>query len=373
MPQHDAQRQGPEQAQGPQASPAPLSTSRGGASGTLQRWLQQLGILSGYQRQRDAVRPAPATSNPAGPSSPAHDGPQSRAPAPAAPTPPVPKAEIAAVDGGESAAYLIDWDRDYRSIKAADTGTQPTSEKEAYLAHRTERLAAEFGPGTTLGQVLARIRDLDTSGDTKTADAMRAQLYRANAYAVVATLNVEKSGRYQPRNGQTYCNVYAYDMVRALGAYLPRVWWYSGAEQQLRAGKHVGSDYGKTVYEMNADGLWQWLEGTGQEFGWAKLDDMPAAQSYANAGRVVVLAAKNSRGPGHISVVLPETEQAQASGEGAAMRPLQSQAGAANENVGTGESRWWERSGYTGGAYVYLGGVDSPIARPEELGLDRSF
>lgn len=253
----------------------------------------------------------------------------------------------------------------------------PGTQREAYLAHRSEGIEAEFGE--PLEQVTEKIRVLDQAGRYAEADRLRARLYRVNAYAVTRALNVEGSKRWKPRGGDTFCNVYSYDMVRALGAYLPRVWWYKNAEQRVRNGDDVAVAYGKTVYEMNADGMYAWMDGAGKELGWQRVDDMAVAQAMANEGRVAIILAEHKNGPGHVSVILPETEQLKAGGDevrddGSATEvlPVQSQAGSRNFNSRTGSSAWWKKRGYTGAAFVWFGGVDSPVATPEELGLDRN-
>lgn len=169
---------------------------------------------------------------------------------------------------------------------------------------------------------------------------------------LIQWFDVEKSARYQPGGGKTYCNIYAYDFVHLAGAFIPRVWWQTKAIADLRAGKTVVPVYEKTVTELNANSLYDWLGAYGGEFRWRKLADADEAQTAANRGKLVVMCGKKSRDPetkksrsGHISIVVPETatEKAKRNTSGKVMEPLQSQAGRNNHkyytaNWGTGSS-----------------------------------
>lgn len=44
-------------------------------------------------------------------------------------------------------------------------------------------------------------------------------------YEIIRWLDVENSKRYEPSDGKTYCNIYAYDFAYCLGLFIPRIWW----------------------------------------------------------------------------------------------------------------------------------------------------
>jgi hypothetical protein len=90
---------------------------------------------------------------------------------------------------------------------------------------------------------------------------------------IVSWLGVEHHARYRPGGGTTYCNICSYDYCYLAGAYLPRVWWTSGAIADLRAGRTVPVQYNATVREINANGLYNWLQDYGPEFGWTRVQD----------------------------------------------------------------------------------------------------
>lgn len=276
--------------------------------------------------------------------------------------------------------------------------TRGQSMAETFGDHRALLFAQEFGEGVTQDQVRGAIAFADAMGRADTAGALRARLFRAAQYAVVETLNVEDSGRYTPGANKTYCNIYAFDVVTALGAYIPRTWWYDAVLRRIQAGEEAVSQteynrrvdagepvaglihpvYGETVREMNANDLNAWMRSWGASFGWTQAADMTAAQDAANSGKVVVILAANSdpSRSGHISVVLAEREgdAAARDGEGNVRAPLQSQAGARNfktenNDAGEGRDQWWENASHTeGAAWINNGSGRSPLITPESLG-----
>lgn len=160
--------------------------------------------------------------------------------------------------------------------------------------------------------------------------------------AIVTALDVEHSARYGPDDAHTYCNIYATDFCWLAQAYLPRVWWKATAIRDLSAGKAVAVDYGKTVEELNANSLYDWLTTWGDEFGWQREVDPSVVQAHANEGGVAVLCAKrkNTARSGHITAIVPEHGVQMARRQGTAVvAPLQSQAGRTNRAYFP--STWW--------------------------------
>ena len=161
--------------------------------------------------------------------------------------------------------------------------------------------------------------------------------------------------RYQPRDGMTFCNIYATDYACLAGAYLPRVWWTDTALRRLALGVTVEGVYGQTVRELNANALHDWLEEHGVAFGWVRELDLNLLQTAANAGEVCVIVAKRRdlNRSGHISVVVPEQGGAGArrSADGEVLRPLESQAGTRNFAREVSASAWWAGSRFQSFAF----------------------
>lgn len=222
------------------------------------------------------------------------------APAPAAPT-------VAAAAGAPPAVHFRENDPDSRRASASRRA-QPLGE-----ADRPARNAAAG------------------------AAARAAQLG-----SILDWLAAEHSERYQ-RTEVTFCNVYAADYCYLANAYLPRVWWNGAALRSIGAGSVPPVAYDTTVREMRADDLLGWLLEFGAGFGWRRVFDASALQNAANAGGIgVICADRAAPGPGHISIVVPETADAQAQRDvdGNVVSPLQSQAGAENFRRRTTRD-WW--------------------------------
>ena len=160
--------------------------------------------------------------------------------------------------------------------------------------------------------------------------------------SIVQLLDVEHSARYQRTANTTFCNIYAYDFCYMAKVYLPRVWWMSKAILDLSRGVEPGVAYGKTVRELTANGLFDWLSEWGDDYGWQRVTDVNDLQSAANHGFVGVICAQRQvlSTPGHIVVVVPESAGHVAERVGQSVTlPLQSQAGGKNKSYFC--NQWW--------------------------------
>lgn len=306
----------------------------------------------------------------------------------------VPKADLGAHKS--SRAYMLNWHGEQKGIKQDAVLSVVFEEK---LAAQLQRF---FGEALTQDQAVERIQQAETDGNAAEAERLSVLLNKANQFAVAETLNVENSDRYQKKKNaetgktSTYCNIYAYDMVTALGGYLPRVWWTSSALKKIQAGEAVKPVYGKTVNEQNANMLTDWMVEFGKDFGWRMAADMTEAQDSANQGKIVILLAaqkpvmtpegvKKQR-PGHVSVVMPEiraednvrdaegnveVHEAKRDKDGDVTKPMQSQAGGSNFEYEAKAANWVTSEKYRDGhPWIFEGTRQSPIITPEQFGDD---
>jgi hypothetical protein len=118
--------------------------------------------------------------------------------------------------------------------------------------------------------------------------------------------------RYAHRNGSTYCNIFAWDVTRAMGAEIPHWVDASGNPTMLKGN------------ELNANAVNEWLHKHGARFGWRK-STLSDAVDQANQGCPVVASWANAGGIGHIAVIRPGIATA-------AEGPWMAQAGATNAN-----------------------------------------
>lgn len=174
-----------------------------------------------------------------------------------------------------------------------------------------------------------------------------AQALRESLGGIIDWLAVDKPAhvRYQPRDGLTFCNIYAHDYCHLSGVYLPRVWWTPGAIEQLAQGKVVEPKYGASIEEVRANGLFRWLRDFGPRFGWRQVTSLSELQQAANQGAVGVIVARRKEDgkSGHITVIAPETTTrgARRNGAGEVTGAVESQAGASNFRYGFGAANWW--------------------------------
>lgn len=171
---------------------------------------------------------------------------------------------------------------------------------------------------------------------------LRADLGRIIAYLGT---DIPAHKRYQPRDGLTFCNIYAHDYCALAGAYLPRVWWTQPALLKIAAGQGLAAKIGNTVDELRANDLFRWLRDFGTSFGWTRAVTAGELQDHANMGGVALIVARRKQDgrSGHIVAVVPETaeETARRDSTGAVTAPLQSQAGTVNFRYGLSRPGWW--------------------------------
>ena len=185
-----------------------------------------------------------------------------------------------------------------------------------------------------------------------TPRALRKSLWRIVDYLAVDKVS---HARYQPRDGMTFCNIYAHDYCALAGVYLPRVWWSQEALERLTRGETVEPHIGATILEQRANDLFRWLQSFGPRFGWRQTGTLSKLQAEANLGAVaLVIARRKLEGKsGHVTLVVPERDQFQArrDASGEVIAPLQSQAGLRNFRFGTGAANWWNGEQFAESAF----------------------
>jgi hypothetical protein len=165
-------------------------------------------------------------------------------------------------------------------------------------------------PGTTNTNA-AQVTNPPLRGDPKNRNA---DTYNQ----VINQFAVGENKRYTPRDSSgdgvkdTFCNIFLWDVTRAMGAEIPH--WVDGKGNSVAPGK------GR---EMNANATVDWMHQHGERNGWRKVS-AEEAQKMANAGHPAVALWKNPSGIGHVGVVRP--------GEVTSQGPSMAQAGGKNFN-----------------------------------------
>ena len=138
-----------------------------------------------------------------------------------------------------------------------------------------------------------------TPGITSSEGSRSAALYRQ----VIDQFDVENNERYEVNKkgrGDTYCNIFMWDVTSAMGAEIPHY-----VDAQTGAPRSYPDVQG--ARQLSANGIYNWLHETGDDYGWFEVTP-EQAQTLANAGRPVVTAWKNTSGHGHVQVVCPSKD-----------------------------------------------------------------
>lgn len=139
-----------------------------------------------------------------------------------------------------------------------------------------------------------------TPSITSSPGARSAVQYRG----VINQFDVENNPRYMVnKNGDndTYCNIFLWDVTRAMNAEIPH--YVDPKTLEARSYPDVSG-----AQELNANGIYDWLGKKGSEYGWVRVS-AEQAQQYANRGMPVVTAWKNEAGAhGHVQVVCPSED-----------------------------------------------------------------
>lgn len=114
--------------------------------------------------------------------------------------------------------------------------------------------------------------------------------------SVIDQFNVTTHPRYTPGK-YTYCNIFAWDVMSAMGVELPQ-----RVDRQTNEPRLFPDVKGTT--ELNANGMAKWLENYGTQYGWVEVSAKEAQQA-ANRGEPTVTAWNNPGGIGHFQVVRP--------------------------------------------------------------------
>lgn len=115
---------------------------------------------------------------------------------------------------------------------------------------------------------------------------------------VINQFAVGHNPRYLPDDGNTYCNIFAWDVTRAMDCEIPH--WIDDKWNIARPNS-------SGAYEIRINEGIEWMIKYGvKNFGW-QMATAQTAQDYANLGKVAVAMWKNPipGGHGHIAVIRP--------------------------------------------------------------------
>lgn len=120
---------------------------------------------------------------------------------------------------------------------------------------------------------------------------------------VIAQFSVETNPRYEVNKkgrGDTYCNIFAWDVTSAMGAEIPHY-------INPKTGAPMKYPKVSGARELSANGTYNWLHKHGAKYGWYQVS-AEEAQMLANRGQPVVASLKRSGMSGHIQIVCPSAD-----------------------------------------------------------------
>lgn len=142
--------------------------------------------------------------------------------------------------------------------------------------------------------------------------------------AVIAELDVENAARYKPSSYGTYCNIFAQDVITAMG-------FHPGHWVRSEDGGPAEQGHGT---ELSANLMARWFDKWGAAQGWVEADRKVATDAAARGHLVVVIWDSGTKGPGHVAIMLPEGTIAQAGGSNFVGKTIR-------EGFGTKPVRFW--------------------------------
>jgi peptidoglycan hydrolase-like protein with peptidoglycan-binding domain len=163
----------------------------------------------------------------------------------------------------------------------------PRAETPNRPAHGQRYDGRTAAPGTTSTRAHLPVNAPFTNAPgERSADAYNQAL---NQFAV------GNNPRYRRRNGNTYCNIFAWDVTKAMGAEIPH--WVDG-------NMNPSSPGAAGAWEMSANSIARWLDRKGGENGWRQVS-AAEAQVAANRGQPSIASWDNPGGIGHIGMIRP--------------------------------------------------------------------
>lgn len=121
---------------------------------------------------------------------------------------------------------------------------------------------------------------------------------------VIDQFEVEENPRYGLREDDSYCNVFLWDVTRAMNAEIPAWIGKNGEPVAPFTDQDRNSWAHDEWHRMSANDINRWLIQRGPRFGWREVS-AEQAQDFANRGHPTVASWYDPQGIGHTGVVRP--------------------------------------------------------------------
>lgn len=115
---------------------------------------------------------------------------------------------------------------------------------------------------------------------------------------VTAQFKLESDTRYQPGDGKTWCNIWAWDWSCAMGAEIPH--WVDAKDMPCKPFAPGGR-------ELSANSLADWFtSAAAKALGWSERRATASVVAEVNAGNVAIAIVAIPGGHGHITPIVPD-------------------------------------------------------------------
>lgn len=192
---------------------------------------------------------------------------------------------------------------------------------------KTATCNVTINPNSSTGSVPSGVVTHSSYNITSTSRAKEVSPHYTNAAGkrsaaaynfIINQFSVETNPRYKVTNGNTWCNIFAWDVMYAMGLSSDFSNWIDKNQKPCASGS--GS-------ELNANATYNWLATKGSSYGWTSVSAYDAQQK-ANNGYPTIAVYYNKSGHGHVMVVRPETSTYKYKTNS----PVIAQAGSSNKN-----------------------------------------
>lgn len=198
----------------------------------------------------------------------------------------------------KGAAEIMTFGGEIKAARGRNAVVSGAPEKNAGLRDVIDRLIA-----SPLRGLLSAGRAMPVTAPVRNGAANRNP---GSLNAVLDQFAVETTNRYQPSLFSTYCNIFVWDVTRAMNAEIPH--WISRKDKTPYMYNSLlsYSRNAELAFELNVNMLYEWMETHAGAIGYREVSEQEA-RAAANIGQPAVALWKNPKegGSGHIVVLRP--------------------------------------------------------------------
>ncbi|WDV47119.1 peptidoglycan-binding domain-containing protein [Clostridiaceae bacterium M8S5] len=122
---------------------------------------------------------------------------------------------------------------------------------------------------------------------------------------IIDQFNVEMNERYLQNNNKSYCNIYVWDVTKAMSAEIPH-WIYRSNDSIYKYNTQISySENAKIAHELSANSVYKWMKKHHKEIGYKRVNALNAQQSANKGNPTITMWYSKFGGSGHMQIVRP--------------------------------------------------------------------